>query len=494
MYLPEIIISFLNLITLIVVFFIYRSIKNLTDRVDSMDKNDSIISNIVREELSLSRIETDRIFSGQRKELLDSFEKLSESNSKKISEIGIFQKDQLDTFAKNLSHFSIETNEKFNLLKESFDSGFEKIRIEISNSLKNISESNIKILNEMGKSQTDKLEQVTSNLIKLTDTLDQKFEGLKRIVDERLERIREDNSNKLEQMRQTVDEKLQGTLEKRLGDSFKIVSERLELVHKGLGEMQALANNVGDLKKILSNVKTRGIFGEIQLENLLEQVLVPEQYAKNISTKNNGERVEFALKLPGKSEDKNDFIWLPIDAKFPIEDYSGLITASESADSSGIEFYGKQLEQKIKAFAKDIYTKYINPPVTTDFGILYLPVEGLFAEILRRDNLVNEIQRNFKVIIAGPTTLWSILNSLQMGFRTLAIQKRSGEVWKLLGAIKTEWSKFGDVLDKVKTKLEQATNTIEDAQKKTNSIGRKLREVEGIPQAEAEEILQIDNL
>ncbi|MCA1932935.1 MAG: DNA recombination protein RmuC [Calditerrivibrio sp.] len=487
--LTTIVISFLNLIILTVLFFTYKSIKKLNDRIDAIDKKDSLLSNLVREELSLSRIETDKTFSVQRKELLDSFEKLSESNSKKISEIGLFQKDQLDTFAKNLSNFSIETNERFNIWKETFDSGFEKIRIEIANSIKNMSESNTKILHEMGKSQTEKLEQVTSNLMKLTDTLEQKFDGLKRIVDDRLEKIREDNSKQLEQMRQTVDEKLQGTLEKRLGDSFKIVSERLELVHRGLGEMQALANNVGDLKKVLSNVKTRGIFGEIQLENLLEQVLVPEQYDKNISTKNNGERVEFAIRLPGRNNDNKEVVWLPIDAKFPMEDYTGLVNASENADLAGIELYGKQLEQKIRSFAKDISTKYINPPITTDFGILYLPVEGLFAEVLRRGDLVNEIQRTYKVIIAGPTTLWSILNSLQMGFRTLAIQKRSGEVWKLLGAVKTEWSKFGDVLDKVKTKLEQATSTIEDAQKKTNTISRKLREVEGIPQTEAEELL-----
>jgi len=260
-------------------------------------------------------------------------------------------------------------------------------------------------------------------------------------------------------------------------------------VHKGLGEMQALATNVGDLKKVLGNVKARGILGEIQLENMLEQVLTPEQYEKNVSVKNNNERVEFAIKLPGKSEDKKEIVWLPIDAKFPMEDYSKLVSATENGNLADIEIYSKQLEMKIRQFAKDIYTKYINPPVTTDFAVLYLPVEGLFAEVARRNTLISDIQRDCKVVIAGPTTLWSILNSLQMGFRTLAIQKRSSEVWNLLGAVKTEWGKFGDMLGKVKVKLEQATSTIEDAQKRSNIIQKKLSKVQEIPMEDAEVML-----
>lgn len=464
--------------------------EELKNRFDAVDKSYNIISGFIRDEMNATRGEISRIFVDQRSELLNNFEKLSDMTVKKIGELNSFHKDQFDTFSKNLSNFTSVTGEQFNIMKEAFENGFEKVRSELNSSLKSLSETNIKTLQELGKMQGEKLDNLIVNLTKLTESMENKFDGLKRMVDDKLEKIRDDNSKQLEQMRQTVDEKLQGTLEKRLGESFKIVSERLELVHKGLGEMQALATNVGDLKKVLSNVKTRGIFGEIQLENLLEQVLVPEQYLKNVSTKNNGERVEFAIKLPGRSEDKNEYVLLPIDAKFPMEDYNSLIIASETGDLSGVESYVKQLGQKIKSFARDINSKYINPPFTTDFAILYLPVEGLFAEVVKRVDLVSEIHRNYKVIIAGPTTLWSILNSLQMGFRTLAIQKRSSEVWKLLGAVKTEWGKFGEVLDKVKTKLEQATNTIDDAKKKTETIGRKLREVEELSQTEAEKILE----
>src|SRR4051812_30640725 len=261
-----------------------------------------------------------------------------------------------------------------------------------------------------------------------------------------------DNANQLELMRKTVDEKLQGTLDKRLGESFKQVSERLEQVHKGLGEMQTLATGVGDLKKVLTNVKTRGTWGEVQLGVLLEQVLSPDQFAANVATKGGGERVEFGIKLPGQGISRDEAVWLPIDAKFPIEDYQRLIEAQERADPEGIELSRRQLETRVKACARDICDKYLNPPTTTDFGILFLPIEGLFAEVIRSTGLTEEIQREYRVVIASPTTLWSILNSLQMGFRTLAIQKRSSEVWNLLAAVKTEWNKYGDVLDAVQKK------------------------------------------
>jgi len=290
-------------------------------------------------------------------------------------------------------------------------------------------------------------------------------------------------------MRQTVDEKLQGTLEKRLGESFKIVSERLELVHKGLGEMQTLATGVGDLKKVLTNVKTRGTWGEVQLGVLLDQVLNPDQFVANLVTKDGGERVDFAIRLPGQGADKDETVWLPIDAKFPIEDYQRLIESQERSDAEGVEAAGKQLENRVKACAGDICGKYLNPPTTTDFGILFLPIEGLFAEVIRRTGLIEAIQRECRVVIAGPTTLWSILSSLQMGFRTLAIQKRSSEVWNLLAAVKTEWTKYGDVLDAVQKKLNQASNTIEEARVRSKAIGRRLRDVQELPSTEASALL-----
>jgi len=279
-------------------------------------------------------------------------------------------------------------------------------------------------------------------------------------------------------------------LEKRLGESFKMVSERLEQVHKGLGEMQNLASGVGDLKRVLTNVKTRGTWGEMQLANLLEQVLTPEQYAENVTTKlGSNEHVEFAIKLPGRGEMDASVVWLPIDAKFPKEDYDRLVEASEKADPVAVEQAGKQLELRIKAEAKDIRDKYLDPPQTTDFAILYLSVEGLYAEALRRPGLLDTLQREYRVTVAGPTVLGALLNSLQMGFRTLAIEKRSSEVWKVLGAIKTEFARFGEIIDKVQRKLQEATNVIDSAATRTRAIERKLRTVQELPPAEAREFL-----
>ena len=319
----------------------------------------------------------------------------------------------------------------------------------------------------------------------LTQTTDKKLDMLREAVEQRLQAIQADNAKQLDQMRATVDEKLQGTLEKRLGESFKQVSERLEQVSKGLGEMQSLAAGVGDLKRVLTNVKTRGTWGEVQLGAMLEQVLTPDQYAANVAVKEGGERVEFAIKLPGRGEDEKEVVWLPVDAKFPVEDYQRLMDAQEKADAESAEGAAKQLEARIKQCAGDICSKYLNPPKTTDFGILFLPTEGLFAEVIRRTGLVEFVQRECRVVIAGPTTLWALLNSLQMGFRTLAIQKRSSEVWNLLSAVKTEWTKYGDVLDKVQKKIHEASDTIEQAQTRTRAIGRKLKDVQELPAAEA---------
>lgn len=332
---------------------------------------------------------------------------------------------------------------------------------------------------EMSGLQRNQLDIFSKQLANLTQANESKLDKMRETIEERLKHLQEDNSRKLDQMRTTVDEKLNATLEQRLGESFRLVSERLEMVHKGLGEMQTLANGVGDLKRVLTNVKTRGTWGEIQLGNILEQILTPEQYSRNVATKkNSSERVEFAVRLPGKDDKSGEVIWLPIDSKFPQEDYQRLIDAQEQGNPALAEESAKALELKVKSFARDIRDKYIDPPATTDFGIMFLPTEGLYAEVLRRPGLCDCLQREYRIVTAGPTTLVALLNSLQMGFRTLAIEKRSSEVWKLLGAVKTEFGRFGDILDKTQKKLQEASNTIEDAARKSRSIGRKLKNVQ----------------
>ncbi len=326
----------------------------------------------------------------------------------------------------------------------------------------------------------------------LTRINEQKLETLRLSVEEKLQAIQVDNAGQLDRMRATVEEKLQGTLETRLGESFRQVSERLEQVYRGLGEMQALASGVGDLKKVLTNVKTRGVWGEVQLGAMLEQVLHPDLYAENVATKDSGERVEFAVKLPGRDRGPDEVVWLPIDAKFPMEDYLRLLEVQEKAETEGTEVAARQLESRIRQCARDICEKYITPPKTTDFAVLFLPTEGLFAEVVRRSGLVEYVQREFKVVIAGPSTLWSLLNSLQMGFRTLAIEKRSSEVWSLLAAVKTEWTKYGEVLGKVQKKLSEASETLDKAQTRRRAIGRKLKDVQELPDRQAEAVLGVE--
>jgi DNA recombination protein RmuC len=341
---------------------------------------------------------------------------------------------------------------------------------------------------EMTGSLKDFTDTSSRQFIGLTQLNEQKLDNIRKSVEGQLRSIQEDNNSKLEMIRATVDEKLHATLERRLGDSFKLVSDRLELVHKGLGEMQALASGVGDLKKVLSNVKIRGTLGEVQLGNILDQMLTPDQYAKNVATKpQSRENVEYAIKLPGKND---QVVWLPIDAKFPVEDYQRLIEAQERADIPAIEDAGRALELRIKGEAKDIRDKYIDPPATTDFGILFLPFEGLFAEVLRRPGLYETLQRDYKVIITGPTTIAAFLNSLQMGFRTLVIEKRAADVWNLLAAVKSEFGKFGEILDKTHKQLQAASNTIEDAAKKTRTIERRLKDVQVLQSPDTAALLE----
>jgi DNA recombination protein RmuC len=312
------------------------------------------------------------------------------------------------------------------------------------------------------------------------DELGASLESVRSIVDLRLKQLQEDNSQQIDKMRATVDEKLQGTLEKRLGESFKLVSDRLEQVHQGLGAMRQLATDVGGLQKILANVKTRGGWGEVQLGALLEQVLTADQFARNVKTReDSGEHVEYAIKLPG--DENGAPVWLPIDAKFPTEDYQRLIAAQDLGDVAAVEEAMKNLETQLKRSAKEICQKYINPPRTTDFALMFLPTEGLYAEAIRRIGLVEQVQRDCRVIFAGPTTLAALLNSLQMGFRTLAIQKRSSEVWNLLAAVKTEFGKFGEALASVKDKLDQAARHVDSVAVRSRAITKKLRDVEELP-------------
>jgi DNA recombination protein RmuC len=327
-------------------------------------------------------------------------------------------------------------------------------------------------------------DSMTSRLGAFSESNERRIDALKQSVDDRLRALQEDNAARLEQMRVTVDERLQGTLEARLGESFRVVSERLEQVHRGLGEMQALAAGVGDLKRVLTNVKTRGTWGEVQLGTLLEQVLAPAQYDSNVSTKaGSADRVEFAIRMPGRDPSEAG-VWLPIDAKFPQENYQRLLEASDRGDPEAVEAAAKELEAFVKASAKDIRDKYLDPPNTTDFGILFLPTEGLYAEVLRRPGLADVVQRDMRVVLAGPTTLWAVLNSLQMGFRTLAIEKRSGEVWAVLGTVKTQFAKFGDIVSAVQRKLQEATNKMDAIARQSRTIERKLRVVQELPAGE----------
>jgi DNA recombination protein RmuC len=332
------------------------------------------------------------------------------------------------------------------------------------------------IREEMARGREENANAAKTQRGELTASL----ESVRGIVDLRLKQLQEDNTGQLEKMRATVDEKLQGTLEKRLGESFKLVSERLEQVHQGLGAMRQLASDVGGLQRVLANVKTRGGWGEVQLGNLLEQVLTADQFAKNVQTRDEtSERVDFAIKLPG--DENGAPVWLPIDSKFPTEDYQRLLAAQDKGDVDLIDGAMKGLETQLKKSAKDICSKYINPPRTTDFALMFLPTEGLFAEAIRRVGLVEQVQRDCRVIFAGPTTLAALLNSLQMGFRTLAIQKRSSEVWNLLAGVKTEFGKFGEALSSVKDKLDQAARKMEDVDIRSRAITRKLRDVEELP-------------
>ena len=388
----------------------------------------------------------------------------------------------------NLSRIDPLIRDEFGRSRDENQKSFKDNREELNNSLKSFEEKfteNVKSFNELQKQKFEDLINKQENIKKETED---KLREIRETVEGKLKNIQEDNNKKLEEMRKTVDEKLQETVEKRFNESFKLISDRLEQVHKGLGEMQTLASGVGDLKKVLTNVKTRGNLGEIQLGAILEQILSPEQYERNAAVKQGSqERVEYVIKLPGKDNDDKSLL-LPIDSKFPTEDYQRLLDVYENSGNANpkeIELVSKQFENSVKKNAKDIRDKYINPPTTTDFAIMFVPTEGLYAEILRRTGLFETLQRDFKVTVVGPTNLVAFLSSLQMGFKTLAIEKRSSEVWEILGAVKTEFGNFGTVLEKTKKKLQEAANVIDKAGVRSRAIERKLRTVQELPQEES---------
>jgi len=482
------------LIILIVLFYLKKN--------DTNSGYLNELNSLVKDKFFEASRESRELFSENRKEIADSFSSLQDGLLKRLNENITIQKSQLENFAKSLNDLNTELNksqkefmesmnEKQIALLEKMDTKFTAFEASLRKESKNNRDDfalGIKNLNEELRDRFNDLNK--QQLEQNKNSLDQ-IKGLKETVETGLKAIREDNSKQLEQMRQTVDEKLQTTLEKRLGESFKLVSDRLELVHKGLGEMQTLASGVGDLKKVLTNVKTRGILGEYQLENILEQLLTAEQYGKNVQTKKGSQaNVEFAVILPGKSDDKK--VWLPIDSKFPIEDYQLLLEAYDLGDKDAILHAQKILIKKIESFAKDISSKYLDPPNTTDFAIMFLPVESLYAEVLRHRGLFEKLQRDYRITVTGPTTLSALLNSLNMGFRTLAVQKRSSEVWDVLKAVKTEFVNFSDHLDKVQKQLNTASSSLESlSSTRTNAINRKLRGVETLEIAKAQNILEL---
>ena len=411
---------------------------------------------------------------GTRQELSDSLARFQQGITHQMTSVSTLQNDQIRAFSGQLAKLTAGNAEQLEKMRENIAQQALSARQEQSDAMKRFG---------------DTLHQTLTSLTELNA---KRMSEIRQTLEEKIRELQADNAKKLEEMRKTVDEKLHATLEQRLGESFRLVSERLEKVHQGLGEMHQLAMGVGDLKRVLTNVKTRGTWGEVQLEMLLEQIMTPGQYAKNVETvPGSGAIVEFAIKLPGK-QDESAPVWLPVDAKFPKEQYERLVEASEHADADGIAQAGRELERAIRLQAKTIAEKYLAPPHTTDFALLFLPTEGLYAEVMRRPGLSDELQRTFRISIAGPSTLSALLNSLQMGFRTLALEKRSSEVWEILGAVKTEFAKFGTVLDATKKVLERAAKNIDDAKARTRQMTRKLREVEALPENCAQELLGMD--
>ena len=473
------------LIVLIVILITKKSDNSGIDNIKT-----ELIS-ILKEELTETRRENRELNQENRQEINLQFKNFQDSLIKRISENISIQKEQLDSFSRSLNDMSEKQVKSYNDFKDSIQADAKENREVLNKGLVSFEDkftNNIKDFDEQLRQRFDNLSKQQSEFNKLSK---EAINDIKQTIEKQLISIKEDNNKQLTEMRITVDEKLQSTLEKRLGESFKQVSERLELVHKGLGEMKELATGVGDLKKVLSNVKTRGILGEYQLGNILEQLLSPEQYAENVATKKGSQaNVEYAIKLPGKID--NEEVWLPIDSKFPIENYQILLDAYEKGDKTEIEAAQKLLLKSIVGFAKTISDKYIDPPHTTDFGIMFLPIESLYAEVLKHPGTFEKLQRDYHITVTGPTTLSALLNSLQMGFRTLAVQKRSSEVWKVLSGVKSEFGKFSEHLAKVHKQINTASVSLDTLRStRTNAIERRLRGVETLEAHQANPELEL---
>ena len=427
-----------------------------------------------------------------RAELSNSVAQFGASLTQQMSSIAGVQNAQIDAFALQLTRLTEANEQRLAALRETVQQDAKLMREAVSEDARlnreTFTEDARRGREELAATLRGFGEAQSARLAELKSGNETKLAEVRATLENKLRELQTDNAGKLEEMRRTVDEKLHATLEQRLGESFKQVSDRLEQVHRGLGEMQALASDVGDLKRVLTNVKTRGTWGEVQLGALLEQMLVAEQYSANVATvPGSNDRVEFAIRLPGQGDGAP--VWLPIDAKFPREDYERLLLAQEQADPVGAEAAGRQLEARLKVEARTIRDKYLAPPHTTDFGLMFLPVEGLYAEALRRPGLLDELQRTHRVVVAGPTTLAAILSSLQMGFRTLAVEQRSSEVWQLLGAVKTEFGKFGDMFAKAREQVDKASQTLGSYETRSRAIERKLRGVQALPEPNARALL-----
>ncbi len=445
----------------------------VVNRLEALERLQDRQDRSFREEAAEQRAEFARQSAALREELSASVRVMGASLVDAVSRLAELQEGRFNGFSAQLARTRDSMEESSGRLREEVASRLQEVAMSLG--------ASFATLQEMQKTQ---LEAFALQLARLVESNEKKFEALQALVDNRLQQIQQDSERRLEEIRRTVDEKLQSTLEKRLGESFQMVSRHLESVHRGLGEMQKLAQGVGDLKRVLSNVKTRGTWGEIAAGTLLEQILAPDQYDTNVVTREgSGQRVEFAVRLPGR-DDHQEVVWLPIDAKFPKEVYERVIEAADSGQPELLEAVSREFERVVRQSARTISEKYLNPPRTTDFGIMFLASEGLYAEVVRRPGLVEQLQREYRIVVTGPTTLAALLNSLQMGFRTLAIQKRSSEVWNILAQVKTEFGKFGVVLEKVKKKLTQASNTIDEAGRRSRAIQRRLRTVQDLPEAQ----------
>lgn len=459
-----VVLSLINLILLVLVLKRFASI--------SKDKEKG--SN--PEELHALRQEVSRSEQEVRSEVRTSQKTITDMLLTSVSELSKTLTAQLDGTRNTI-------NDRFQKLQQSNDGKLEQVDRTVTKQLQTTSDTLVKTVGELGKAQTDQLTNSTKAINDLTQSNKTSIDDVRTVVDQRLQDMQTSNESKLDEMRKTVDEQLHSTLEKRLGESFNIVSKRLEDVQRGLGEMQSLATGVGDLKQVLTNVKARGTWGEVQLGTLLEDILTPSQYSKNVKIhENSQEHVEYVIHLPGADDEPDSCVWLPIDSKLPLADYERVIAATDAAaEKKAVQ----ALTRVVRAEAKKIQEKYIAPPKTTGFAIMFLPTEGLYAEVLRVPGLITEFLQRYQIVIAGPTTLAAILNSLRMGFRTLMIEKRSSEIWEILGAVKSEFGKFGGVMDKLKKQLNTAANTVDETGVRTRAMERKLRTVEELPVEEA---------